>query len=330
MSAGPLSRYLRLRNDFANPLKALLFSYKLLKGKVQLTTKEGLTFETNKDDLPIWMEYFSSKKVQVDIVEDLFRVTPRDGSPAYLVAGANYKITYRPQRYYPSVLNCRLFAELESSERKVFSQHGEDGVIEEIFKRIQTPHRFVVEFGAHDGVKMSNSRNLIKNHSWRGFLIEADPRLYKDLARVYADSTKISIMQTYVTEENINQLFCEAGVPKDFELLSIDVDSIDYYLWKSLSDFRPRLVIVECNPVFPPDQDYVVEKESAFRLGGTRWEGASFQSFVKLAQEKSYTLVYVELIGSNLFFVANEYLDQLGVIDVPADKMYQPPQFGEL
>jgi hypothetical protein len=326
-----LERYQKLKNDFRTPLRGLLYTYRLLKGPLRLTLRDGTAMEISRDDFPLWQEYFEPRKAQVEVGQGLFKVSPLDkNAKPYRIKGGNYMITHEPERFYPQALESAYFRRLQSAEKKIFSQHGEDGVIQEIFSRVLAPHRFMVEFGAHDGVKMSNSRNLILHHDWKAFLIEADSRYYKKLKNLYASHPRVRTLFSFVTEENINRLFHEAKVPHDFEVLSIDVDSIDYYLWAALTEFRPRLVIVECNPMVPPDQSYVVSKEKAFSLGGTSLEGASFKAFVDLAETKDYALIYTELCGSNLFFLDKKYLKDIDYDGLPAQWMYQPPQFGEL
>lgn len=326
----PLARYQKLKSDLKSPLHGLLFSYRLLKGHVHLKLKDGSLLETNKGDLPIWKEYFQPKTVRVELQSGLFRITPIQGGKSYWIQGGNDMISHRPDRLSPQALRAPFFQRLQNAEKKVYSQHGEDGVIQEIFKQVPAPHKFIVEFGAHDGVKMSNSRDLILNHGWKAFLIEADPRFFKKLRNVYRGHNQVQTLFSMVTEENINLLFRGAGVPKDFEVLSVDVDSIDYYLWNALAEFRPRLVIIECNAMIPPNRSYVVAKEKAFSLGGTSQEGASFKAFVDLAKKKGYTLVYTELTGANLFFLDNQYLKNIGYEEIPVELMYQPPHFGEL
>jgi len=324
------NQYQKLKQDFANPLKALLYLNRLLSDPVILKTKSGQPFPTTKDDFPIWSEYFEPKTCHIEIQNELFKVKALKTQAEYFIKGGNYKITHEPKRFFPEVLKNELFRSLQESEKKVFSQHGEDGVIEKIFQMIPAPYHFVVEFGAHDGVKMSNSRNLIHHHNWNGFLIEADPQLYQQLESVYAQHPRVKILKSFVTVENINSLFQSAQVPKDFELLSIDVDSIDYFLWEALTDFQPRLVIVECNPIISPDVSYVAPAEKARSLGGTQWEGASFKAFVDLGKKKGYELIYTELIGSNLFFVHRDWLKNLPYSPLDDKLKYQPPQFGQL
>ena len=220
--------------------------------------------------------------------------------------------------------------ELEQAEHSVYSQHGEDGVIQALLKHIPVKHRFVVEFGAYDGEYMSNSRHLIKDHGWRALLIEADPRFYKQLSRRYRNNPNVSLMNEFIYKENINELFKHGGVPRDFEVLSIDVDGPDYYLWQALTEYQPKIVIIESNPSFPAGEHYVVPEDQIRQLGGTSREGASLQSFYELGRQKGYHLVYIELSGANLFFIHDSCLEYFDIEGIEPALLYQPPQFGVL
>ena len=171
---------------------------------------------------------------------------------------------------------------------------------------------------------------LIKDHGWHACLIEPDPRFFKKLGQRYSDNPRVTLLNEFIYKENINSLFERAGVPRDFEVLSIDVDGPDYYLWQALTDFEPKIVLVESNPSIPPGHSYVVPETDAFRLSGTAQEGASLQALYELGRRKGYHLVYIELSGANLFFVHDSCLDYFDIAGIEPAILYQPPQFGAL
>ena len=134
---------------------------------------------------------------------------------------------------------------LSAAELRVFSQNGEDGVLAEIFDRIGAGDRYFVEFGAEDGLE-GNTRFLREVLGWRGVYIEADPEKVERLtARV--DPQTCTVVRSMVTPQNIESLFEQAGVPEAFDLLSIDIDGQDYYVWQAIERFRPRVVVIEYN-----------------------------------------------------------------------------------
>lgn len=326
-----IDRYKKLSIDFRNPLRALYASSGISKMKQQIITNKGYTIYTDREDLPVWDAYFSAKECRITISNDLFKITPlKKDIPPYFIRGGTQCFTYQPSRWNRAPERAELLNKIEQSEKSIYSQHGEDGVIEYLLQKIPISHRYIVEFGAYDGVGMSNSRHLIKNKGWNSFLIEADNRLYKKLSKLYKGSQTVKTKKSFVTEENINDLFSEANIPYDFEVLSIDIDSIDYYVWRGLNQFRPKIVIVEYNSCIPSNQEYIASKEQAVELGGTSKEGASILSWHKLGIKKGYQLVYGELHGANLFFVDNKYMQSLGDSNINIRDIYQPPQFGIL
>ena len=321
------SRLARLRQDFANPLKALIACSGIFDRPWKLQTTQGFRFITDRSDLPVWKEYFYQRNASVEIEKDLFQITPNDSSiSAYYIKGASLCYTYEPQRWLDT--KHPLVSQLESAESSVYSQNGEDGVLQFLVDRLPQKQRFIVEFGAYDGVEMSNSRYWIEDRGWSGYLIESDKRFYHDLHKLYRNNGLIKTENTLVTEENINALFKAAGVPQNFDILSIDIDSIDYYVWQSLTEFSPRIVVIEHNSCFLPPQEYVVPKHRALALSGTSKEGASLQSMYLLGKRKGYHLAYAELSGSNLFFVHESCLPYIDCADITPEDVYQTPQFG--
>ena len=212
----------------------------------------------------------------------------------------------------------------------MFSQHGEDGILEYLFSKIPVTDPMVVEFGAYDGEYMSNSRNLIVHHNWRAFLIEADNRFYQALRARYRNHPRVTTLKSLVMPDNINTLFSNHAVPKDFDVLSIDIDSFDYYVWQALTAFTPKVVIIEYNSSIKPDVEYIVDIDKALTYGGTAREGASLLAMYKLGKQKGYEPVYTERYGANLFFVHKDYLHYFDYRPLSAEALYQPPQFGVL
>ena len=142
--------------------------------------------------------------------------------------------------------------DLNRHEYRVFSQNGEDGIIAEIFRRIGTTNRYFVEFGSSDGFE--NNTALLVRQGWSGLWIDGDHRAIlraREHFRPEVEAKKLTITETFITAENIEDLFRHDGVPEEFDLLSIDIDRNDYYVWEKIVHYRPRVVIVEYNPLVP-------------------------------------------------------------------------------
>jgi hypothetical protein len=203
---------------------------------------------------------------------------------------------------------------LEASERKVFSQNGEDGVIEAIFTTIGTTNCFCVEFGCDDASEC-NTANLL-TQGWSGLLMDfhgvsKDPRL--------------SIQKEFVTAENIDALLRKYQVPPQFDLLSIDIDGNDFWVWAQIAH-RARVVVIEYNAHVPPELRRTIRYDPRFEWTGTNYFGASLLALKELGQLKGYTLVYCERAGANAFFVANEALPA-GYVPRPIEAIYRPVNY---
>ena len=218
--------------------------------------------------------------------------------------------------------------ELTKYERSVFSQFGEDGVIEYLFTQIEPTTKYAVEFGASEGVALSNTRNLLVNQGWSGLLIEGDEQMASRLAENYRALPRVRTMSAFVFPGNVETLFDRAGVPKELDLLSIDIDSNDYYVWRAVSEYRPKAVVIEYNAGYPPPAKAVVAFHPFNHWDGSDYYGASIQSLYELGRRKGYELVHVESSGANLIFVDRLYFDRFGIRDNSPTRMYRPPQYG--
>ena len=179
---------------------------------------------------------------------------------------------------------------------QICSQNGEDGVIEHIFDIIGNSSKFYVEFGATDGNWLSNTKHLREAKGWSGLLMDCD-----------YENPLINLHKHTITAENINDLFEQYEVPADLDLLSIDIDGNDFYIWKALDKkYRPRLVVIEHNANYPPTQDMIIPYNPNHVWDGTTYFGANITALYNLARQKGYSLIYAEPSGCNLFFIPDE------------------------
>jgi hypothetical protein len=233
-----------------------------------------------------------------------------------------------------ALLSCGPVDELEEPidfkrfERNVFSQSGEDGVIQKIFEVIEPTSRFAVEFGALDGIKNSNTRRLVVEEGWSSFQIEGDPERAAALAKNFADYPKVRTLEAWVWPGNIEILFEENGVPTDLDFLVIDIDSNDYYVWRVMHTYRPKVVQIEYNRSYPAPELAVIKYHPMNYWDRTDYHGASIQSLVNLGKRKGYELIYSVQGGGNLFFVDERYFPRFAIEDNSAEKFYRLPNTG--
>ena len=217
--------------------------------------------------------------------------------------------------------------DLSEYEKQVYSQGGEDGVIAKLFELIEPTSRFAVEFGAGNGVDGSNVRRLYEQ-GWGGFQIEGNPNEFKALQENTKDFPGVTNLHAWVWPGNIEHLFETHGVPTDLDLLVIDIDSNDYWIWKVIHSFRPKVVEIEFNGAFAPPQRAVVRYHPMNHADSTDYFGASIQSLYDLGKKKGYELVYCTKNGVNLFFVDAKYYDRFGIEDNSPKALYRAPEYG--
>jgi hypothetical protein len=186
---------------------------------------------------------------------------------------------------------------LKHLERNVYSQNGEDGIVDWVFSRIGPRYRICVEFGAWDGRNLSNTFNLVAHHGWKAIYIEADPQKFKALnetASAYPGITPIFSLVADAGENTLDQILERRDIPQDFDILSIDVDGNDYDIWENTKQFQPSLVIIEHNQTFPATLEFIDR-------GGRAYTGSSAAALNKLASRKGYALLGCTL--TNSFFL---------------------------
>lgn len=201
---------------------------------------------------------------------------------------------------------------LESGFR-CFSQNDEDGVLLHIFSLAGTTNKKVVEICAGDCVEC-NSANLIINHSWMGLLFDGDERKIEQGKRFYSRCRDTffyppTLVHAWVTAENVNELVSGHGFAGDIDLLSLDMDGMDFWVWKALTCIRPRVIVLEFNARWGPHASATVPYQADFRLDWDRhpWcQGASLTAFAKLGRERGYRLVGTHRLGVNAIFLRSD------------------------
>ena len=224
-------------------------------------------------------------------------------------------------RVWRSPQDLRLF------ERRVFSQNGEDGIVEEILRRIGPGSNTFVEFGSSNGT-VCNCAYLVKKKGWRGLFMEGDPQRFEGLRATFAAFPDVKTVCARISAKNIEQLFADADVPADLDLLSIDIDGNDYWVWKAITSWQPRIVIVEVNGQKRPPERWVMPEDDNHSWSGTDYYGASLAAMRDLGREKGYVLVGTESRGVNAFFVRSDLVTEDKFPDTELAYHYSPPTYG--
>lgn len=199
---------------------------------------------------------------------------------------------------------------LADVEFRVFSQWGEDGIIQYLLSRIEIPNPVFVEFGV-ENYKESNTRFLLMNNNWIGLVIDSGDDHINFIRRDELSwRYSLRAVRAFITAENINELISGAGIGGDIGLLSIDITGNDYWIWKAIQVISPRIVICEYNSVFGKDMPVTVPYDPSFYLTTAHYSnlyfGASLPALCHLAEEKGYIFVGTNSVGSNAFFVRKD------------------------
>jgi hypothetical protein len=210
-----------------------------------------------------------------------------------------------------------LFAatDLTRFEYKVFSQNGEDGVVVEVLNRIGAVGHYFVEFGVQSGHE-GNCVLLADLFGWRGLFIEADDAACRQLQAKYANSD-VTVRHAKVTADRVEAIFAEAGVPVEPDVLSIDIDGNDLYVWTAITGYRPRLVIIEYNAGLDVREPRVQPPDEQRGWDGTGAYGSSLAALDTVAERKGYRRIHTELAGVNAFYLRADLLPLVGVDRTP-------------
>ena len=221
----------------------------------------------------------------------------------------------------PLIQNIRAsksFSSLREAEFKVFSQFGDDGIIQYLTHRLAPLPDSFVEFGV-ENYRESNTRFLLLNNNWRGLVMDSDAASIDHIQHdeIYWRHT-LTARRAFVTRDNIDDLLKEAGFLGEVGLLSIDIDGNDYWVWEKLTAINPVIVIVEYNSIFGPDLAVTIPYHPNFarhqaHYSGQFW-GASLTALTQLAEKKGYSPVGCNSAGNNAYFVRKDKIDNLPVL----------------
>ncbi len=197
---------------------------------------------------------------------------------------------------------------------RVYSESDEDGILHYLFSLLGTTTQTLVDIGA-SRLHGSNTANLIVHHGWTGLLVDSSAERIKELQAAYAACPDTShyppkCVIAWITAENVNALLEAHGYKGLIDLLCIDLDGVDYWIWKAIDVITPRVVVVEYQCIWGPDRSVTVPYDPQFKavFEGRYgiYNSASLAAFVKLAKIKGYRLVGCQRYGYNAFFIRND------------------------
>lgn len=212
---------------------------------------------------------------------------------------------------------------------RVYSQSDEDGILQEIFRRIGTKSRSFIEIGSGNGLENNTLYLLVQG--WRGIWIEASSKKViaaRNTVARFAGETSLRLEQQRVSAENVDNLLGRLASDSEVDLLSVDIDGNDFYILQAIRSVSPRAIVCEYNAKFPPNLAWVMEYDASHRWNGSDYFGASLKALESLLAGKGYALVGCNLLGCNAFFVRNdENSDQLFCSPFTAENHYEPARY---
>jgi hypothetical protein len=224
---------------------------------------------------------------------------------------------------------------LERFGFKGYSQQDEDGIIEEIFRRIGTSSgenaRRFIEVGVGDGLE--NNTLYLLQQGWSGLWLDADQGRCEAIRARFAAplaAGDLQLTQAIVNAENINTLIDNSGLRDEIDLLSLDIDGNDYHVLNAVlaaGRLSPRVVVVEYNARFRPPVSLVQPYNAMYSWDGSDYFGASLCALHELAQQNGYSLVGTNLTGVNAFFVRKDIAGAHFYPDTDPAVLFNPARY---
>ena len=242
----------------------------------------------------------------------------------------------RTQYLLRQILENQLMAQISETEkfkdplrlhrygRKVYSQNQEDGMIAEVFDRIGTTTKRFIEFGVEAGVECNSAYLLMQD--WSGAWIEGSPETAAQ-ARANFEGYPVEVINDYITVANADAMIADLSRGEELDLLSIDINSIDYWIWDAIKTVRPRLVLIEYNAIWPPFMRKTIAHQPGRPWDGSSYWGASLGALEALGRSKGYCLVGCSLAEVNAFFVRQDLVGERFHAPFTAENHYEPPRF---
>jgi hypothetical protein len=224
------------------------------------------------------------------------------------------------------LMNNNTLSKLNDYEYKIFSQWGEDGIIQKLINSLEIPNKTFIEFGIQNFIE-SNCRYLLKNSNWSGIVIDAN---LQDINSLKSSEEywkyDLTAIHGFIDQNNINNIFNNAGISGDIGLLSVDIDGVDWWILDAIDSVSPRILIVEYNPNFGPGRPITVPYDPLFNRLTKHFSGiyygASLSAFDYLAKNKGYVLVGTNSNGSNAFFVRGDIFSTSGLVAKSVDEVF--------
>jgi hypothetical protein len=224
-------------------------------------------------------------------------------------------------------------AKLSDAEFQVFSQFGDDGIIQYLVNNLPIKNKTFVEFGV-ENYRESNTRFLLINDNWSGLVIEGNPKMVKEIkCDPISTFYDLQVENSFIDAGNINAIIEKANFRRDLGILSVDIDGVDYWVLKNIVTVEPRILIVEYNSLFGFQDAFTVPYDPQFVRGQLfpfNFYGSSLKSIYDLAVSMNYSFIGCNSAGNNAYFVKNDIVGELPLNVITLEEGYVFASFTEV
>ena len=225
----------------------------------------------------------------------------------------------------PSIKN------LSEVEFQVFSQNGEDGIIQYLINKLDIPNKTFIEFGVENYTE-SNTRFLYVNNNWSGYVIDGSAEHIRYIEHDLGGWGDLYCKNAFIDKDNINELLRYPGFKPEIGILSIDIDGNDYWVWEKIDSVNPVIIIAEYNSIFGRNTSWTVPYDPAFvrkeKHASQLYYGASLKALVNLGDAKGYYFIGCNTRGNNAFFIRKDKMTNF-IEPVSAEQGYVYSKFRE-
>jgi len=225
----------------------------------------------------------------------------------------------------------KILRNIQESEFRVFSQWGDDGIVDFLVRYLDLENKTFIEFGV-ENYREANTRFLLVNRNWKGLIFDSTASNIESVKKedIYWQFDLIA-KTAFITRENINQLIKENGIIGETGLLHIDIDGNDYWIWEAIQVVDPVIVIMEYNSVLGYEESWTIPYSEKFNRMGSHFSslyfGSSLQALCDLAETRGYSFIGCNSNGNNAYFVKKE--KQKDLIGLTAKEGYVMSKFRE-
>jgi hypothetical protein len=221
-------------------------------------------------------------------------------------------ITHKEMMEIPLNKGKNSLSPLKEYKNKIYSQNGEDGIIQHLFEKIGTTNKVCVEFGAGNGVRLSNTKHL-REKGWSAYLFDCK-----------YNKPEMNLHKEFITADNINDIFAKHNVPKEFDFLSLDIDGNDYWVWSKL-EYVPRIAVVEINASLPFSPPLTIEYNEDHKFAKDGYFGMNLLAAYRLALKKDF--YFLDLVDNNAYFAHKDVFDLLDLSYVEEHDLFKYNEF---